>query len=227
MGILDNIERGLERAVNGAFAKTFRSGLQPVEIAAALKNEADTKAQVISRERILVPNEYRVALSPDDFGRLDASSGALRTELAGILTAHAKSQHYAFGGPLSISLVPDPGVSVGMTRIATGRLDSEVRWTPAIEVAGRLYPIRGQRTVIGRGSEADIVVSDPGVSKQHLAILWNTKSAVARDLNSTNGTTLGGKKIAEAELLPDTSVRIGRTAVTFRLVPQTQFGDAR
>ncbi|MEB4614920.1 DUF3662 domain-containing protein, partial [Leucobacter sp. M11] len=29
MGILDNVERGLERLVNGAFARTFRSGVQP------------------------------------------------------------------------------------------------------------------------------------------------------------------------------------------------------
>ncbi|MBN9173865.1 MAG: DUF3662 domain-containing protein, partial [Microbacterium sp.] len=33
MGLLDSFEKGLERAVNGAFARTFRSGIQPVEIA--------------------------------------------------------------------------------------------------------------------------------------------------------------------------------------------------
>ena len=60
MGILDNLERGLERVVNGAFAKTFRSGLQPVEITAALRRELDTKAAVVSRDRILVPNNFTV-----------------------------------------------------------------------------------------------------------------------------------------------------------------------
>ena len=55
VGLLDNFEKGLERAVNGAFAKTFRSGLQPVEITAALKREIDTKAAVVSRDRVLVP----------------------------------------------------------------------------------------------------------------------------------------------------------------------------
>ncbi|MBN9187056.1 MAG: DUF3662 domain-containing protein, partial [Microbacterium sp.] len=33
VGLLDSFEKGLERAVNGAFARTFRSGIQPVEIA--------------------------------------------------------------------------------------------------------------------------------------------------------------------------------------------------
>ena len=52
MGLLDSFEKGLERAVNGAFAKSFRSGIQPVEIAAALRTELDAKAAVVSRDRI-------------------------------------------------------------------------------------------------------------------------------------------------------------------------------
>src|SRR5690606_8059219 len=63
VGLLDSFERGLERAVNGAFAKTFRSGVQPVEIVAALRREMDTMAQVIGRDRILAPNSYEVLLS--------------------------------------------------------------------------------------------------------------------------------------------------------------------
>ena len=55
MGILDNFEKGLERVVNGAFAKTFKSGLQPLEVTAALRRELDTKAAVVSRDRILYP----------------------------------------------------------------------------------------------------------------------------------------------------------------------------
>ena len=63
MGLLDSFEKGIERAVNGAFAKTFRSGVQPVEIASALRSELDTKAAVVSRDRILAPNTFEVRLS--------------------------------------------------------------------------------------------------------------------------------------------------------------------
>ena len=56
LGLLDSFERGLERAVNGTFAKTFKSSLAPIEITAALRRELDTKAAVVSRDRILVPN---------------------------------------------------------------------------------------------------------------------------------------------------------------------------
>ena len=70
MGLLDSFEKGLERAVNGVFAKTFRSGIQPVEIAAALRSELDAKAAVVSRDRILAPNTFEVRMSPADAERM-------------------------------------------------------------------------------------------------------------------------------------------------------------
>ena len=70
MGLLDSFERGLERAVNGAFAKTFRSGIQPVEIASALRRELDTQASVVSRDRILVPSVFTVSLNPVSYTHL-------------------------------------------------------------------------------------------------------------------------------------------------------------
>ena len=74
MGLLDSFEKGLERAVNGAFAKTFRSGIQPVEIASALRSELDKKAAVVSRDRILAPNTFTVRLSPADDERCARSA---------------------------------------------------------------------------------------------------------------------------------------------------------
>ena len=70
MGLLDSFEKGLERAVNSAFAKSFRSGIQPVEIAAALRSELDAKAAVVSRDRILAPNTFEVRMSPADAERM-------------------------------------------------------------------------------------------------------------------------------------------------------------
>src|SRR5206468_3039328 len=41
MGVLDRFERGIEKAVNGAFARAFKSEVQPVEIASALRRAMD------------------------------------------------------------------------------------------------------------------------------------------------------------------------------------------
>ena len=87
MGILDSFEKGLERAVNGAFAKTFRSGLQPLEITAALRRELDTRAAVVARDRILVPNRFTVRLARGDYERMTAI-GARAVSIGGSNTGN-------------------------------------------------------------------------------------------------------------------------------------------
>ena len=76
------------------------------------------------------------------------------------------------------------------------------------------------RTVIGRGSDADITIADAGTSRKHVEILWDGERAMVRDLNSTNGTLLDGRKVGEAALPPDSTVTIGRTDIVFRVVAQ-------
>ena len=104
MGLLDSFEKGLERAVNGAFAKTFKSGLQPVEITSALRRELDTKAAVVSRDRILVPNKFTVRLSRADYERMSALGPTLIDELIQLVQRHAAAQGYPFAGGISIAL---------------------------------------------------------------------------------------------------------------------------
>jgi pSer/pThr/pTyr-binding forkhead associated (FHA) protein len=43
---------------------------------------------------------------------------------------------------------------------------------------------------------------------------------MVRDMNSTNGTTLNGSKVIEAALPPDSTIRIGRTDIVFRVIAQ-------
>ena len=74
--------------------------------------------------------------------------------------------------------------------------------------------------MIGRGSDADITIPDPGTSRQHVEILWDGERAMVRDLNSTNGTQLDGRKISEAPLPQDSVVTIGRTDIVFRVIAQ-------
>ena len=219
MGLLDSFEKGLERAVNSAFAKTFRSGIQPVEIASALRREADTNAAVVSRDRIITPSDYLVRLSPDDNERMRALGRALNDELFALLTAHARTQGYSFAGPLHISIEADERVATGVVRVTSSSVESSVDWQGVVEIDGRRHPLTSARTVIGRGSDADITISDAGSSRRHAEILWDGERGMLRDLGSTNGTKVDGQKIREIALAPDTSFTIGRTELTFRVVP--------
>lgn len=227
MGLLDSFEKGLERAVNGAFAKTFRSGIQPVEIASALRREADIKAAVVSRDRIIVPNSFVVRLSADDYDRMHALGGALTDELHALLTKHSKAQGYSFAGPVSIALESDEKVATGTVRVNSGTIEGRVSWQAVIDVDGRRHSLARARTVIGRGSDADITIADAGSSRKHVEILWDGERAMMRDLGSTNGTKVNGQKVREAPLPSDTTITIGRTDLVFRVVAVAAEGASR
>lgn len=221
MGLLDSFERGLERAVNGAFAKTFKSGVQPVEISAALRRELDTKAAIVSRDRILVPNEFTVRLSSADYERTTAIGPALVSELTELVQRHAVAQRYSFPGGIDIRFVADPGLTQGMIDVRSASIEGGVDWTPVLEIAGVRHEIRGARTVIGRGSEADITVDDSGISRKHVEIIWDGKRAQVGDLGSTNGVRLDGKPVKKALLEPDSVIDIGRTRIVFRVLARS------
>jgi hypothetical protein len=221
VGLLDSFEKGIERAVNGAFAKTFRSGVQPVEIASALRSELDTKAAVVSRDRILVPNTLVVRLAPADHERMGALGRTLHDELVQLVEGHAKEQKYSFAGPVSLAIHADESLTTGTVRVdSRSAAAAEVSWHGVVEIDGRQHPLTSSRTVIGRGTDADITIPDAGTSRRHVEILWDGRRAMVRDLGSTNGTQLNGQKVSEAALEPDSVVTIGRTRITFRVVAQ-------
>jgi len=220
VGLLDSFERGLERAVGGAFAKTFKSGVQPLEISAALRRELDTKAAVVSRDRILVPNELQVSLSPADHARMHALGESLVDELTHLLQQHATAQRYVFPGGIRIRFASDPSLAEGVVAVTSQSVKGEVVWSPVLDIDGVRHPLTRSRTVIGRGSEADITLDDTGTSRKHLEILWDGERAQVTDLGSTNGTRLNGEPITRAVLPPDSVIELGRTRILFRVLAQ-------
>ncbi|MBB1195671.1 MULTISPECIES: FhaA domain-containing protein [Curtobacterium] len=224
MGLLDNFERGLERAVNGAFAKTFRSGVQPVEISSALRRELDTKAAVVSRERILVPNEFTVRLAPPDFTRMNDVGRPLIDELTQMVHQHAVAQNYSFSGPVTIRLQQDGTLSTGILQVDSTTVQRDVAWIPVLDIGSQRHRLHRGRTVIGRGSDADITIADTGTSRKHVEVLWDGKHAQATDLGSTNGSKLNGQHFQQAIVEPDSTIEIGRTRMVFRVIPENDGG---
>lgn len=231
MGLLDNFEKGLERAVNGAFAKTFKSGLQPVEITSALRRELDTKAAVVARDRILVPNSFTVRLSPADYERMTGLGEALIDELLQLVQSHAAAQRYSFAGGISIAFEQADALGEGLLEIHSVNVKGTVAWTPVLDINGRRYPITTSRTIIGRGTDADITVDDTSISRKHVEVLWDGTRAQVNDLGSTNGSLLNGAPVAKAPLSPESVIDIGRTRIVFRVLAQAaevdQFADLR
>ena len=86
---------------------------------------------------------------------------------------------------------------------------------PRLEVGGQAYPLVRAITLLGRGTDADIRVEDPGVSRKHCEIVVGTP-ALVRDLRSTNGTFVDGEKIDEVALEDGSVVKIGGTSLVYR-----------
>ena len=139
---------------------------------------------------------------------------------------HAASQRFQFAGGISITLQPDPGLSEGMVQVDSRNVKGQVAWTPVLDVAGKRYPILKGRTVIGRGSEADVTLDDSGASRRHAEVQWDGTRARVRDLGSTNGTQLNGAPVKEAVLEPDSVITIGRSRIVFRVLAQASAADA-
>jgi hypothetical protein len=237
MGLLQRFEDRLEQMVSGAFAKAFRSAVQPVEVAAALQRELDNSAQILSRNRRLVPNQFHVELSPQDHERLAPYSSTLSQELTEMLREHAQEQSYVFTGPVSIAFDESEDLSTGRFRVRSAALakvtpvsdrsvtDTAVRRASVIlEVNGMRHPLGPPGIVLGRGSEADLRINDPGVSRRHVEIRVNASDASGTqvsvvDLGSTNGMLVNGSRVKQAELDDGGTIKIGNTTMTVRFIP--------
>jgi Protein of unknown function (DUF3662)/FHA domain len=240
MGMLQRFENRLEQAVSGAFAKAFRSAVQPVELAAALQREVDNSAQILSRNRRLVPNSFEIELSPTDHDRLSPYSHTLRQELVDMLREHADDQRYVFAGPVTIDFSSAEDLVTGRFRVrshAAALVEAPAppigrprRSSVALEVNGATHPLVAPGMVVGRGADADLRINDPGVSRRH-ARLWvnDSRSPDGRglegrgvpvvqvaDLGSTNGTFVDGRRVSEAELRAGSTVRVGNTELVVR-----------
>lgn len=225
MGVLDRFEKGVERVVNGAFSKAFRSELKPVEIASAIRRDMDERTAALSRGRTVVPNTFIVQLATKDYEQVqDWGQEVMADEMVGVATSHATSQEYVFVGPVEVEFTEVADLEPGQFRIrsasrrgavAPATTASGTSRHPILDIDGERYLLTGAVTVIGRGSEADIIVDDTGVSRRHLEIRVTHDGVVATDLGSTNGSYVEGHHVEAATLVDGNTLTIGRTRILF------------
>jgi Protein of unknown function (DUF3662)/FHA domain len=228
---LQKFEQRLEALVSGAFARAFRSAVQPVEIAAALQRECDNNTQILSRQRRMVPNDFHVELSQPDMDRLSPYDSALVKELGLQLQEHAEKQSYVFAGPVTIAFDTADDLTIGRFRVrsqahasvVSNATHTQVRRARAfLDVNGTRHPLQPPGLVVGRGTEADLRINDPGVSRRHVEFTVNESatggvSISVQDLGSTNGMLVDGHRISSTGLQDGSEVKVGRTTMTVRV----------
>ena len=69
-------------------------------------------------------------------------------------------------------------------------------------LVGKLQPLQEGETILGRATEDDVVVNDNRISRRHISIKVDQGKTVIKDLGSTNGTFVNGKRI-DSHILKD------------------------
>ncbi|MGP3998533.1 FhaA domain-containing protein [Streptomyces sp. 8N706] len=107
------------------------------------------------------------------------------------------------GGPAPVTRLPGAGPMPGaQTR----------RW---IEINGTRHQISRPTLVLGRSTEADVRIDDPGVSRRHCEIRTGTPSTI-QDLGSTNGIVVDGQHTTRATLRDGSRIVVGSTTIVYR-----------
>lgn len=215
---LQGFERRLERMVEGAFARFFKSGLRPVEIGRRLVREMDLNRSVGVSGRTVVPNHFVIGLSQDDLGQFAEIADSLQRELADAAREHARDEGYGFMGPVTVELVAAPS-------LRTGEFSVEARFREGTggSGAGSVVLPNNERVVlgdeplvIGRLPDCDIMINDANVSRRHAEIRPQGDGFVLYDLGSTNGSRVNGVAVSERALRDGDELQFGSTRLVFQ-----------
>lgn len=269
MGLFDNVEKGIEKAVRSAFSLGSKT-LQPVEMANALRRELDDKAMTLDAGRTLAPNVFNIQLGNTDFERARSWGVSLAEELCDVVINHSHSQGYVLQGPVRVAFNHQEELRPGQFDVLSSTekemgaraanqaslrtpsrpsqdpagasapqapqaqsapiyrrqpapspsQQTSLQGQPVLDIDGQRYSLNASSIVLGRSSEADILIDDTGVSRKHLEIRILGGASTAVDLGSTNGSYVDGHRVQGTAALHDgSSITMGRTQIIFRVLP--------
>ena len=109
---LRDFERRLGGLVEGLFSKTFRAGVQPVELAKRLIKEMDT-GRTVGVNEVWAPNHFEFTLSPGDRERLAHAEAAITKELGTVMLQNASERGWGLVGPPEVTFETDERLKKG------------------------------------------------------------------------------------------------------------------
>lgn len=215
---LKGFERRLERMVEGAFARAFRSGLRPVELGRRLTREMDAERSVGVRGESVAPNHFTFTLSAEDHDQFAEVLDGIRRELCDAAREHARDEGYRFMGPVEVDIVvgdrQHPGTFELQASMRQGGSGGSGPGSLLLPTGDR-FTLDEAIVSIGRMSDCNLVLADPNVSRQHAEIRPDGDGYKVVDLDSTNGTKVNGIRIREHVLADGDEISFGNTVVQF------------
>jgi Protein of unknown function (DUF3662)/FHA domain len=226
---LRDFERRLGGLVEGLFSKTFRSGVQPIEIAKLVLREMES-GRTVGVSEVWAPNHFAVSLSEADFETFQHAGAALVAELKQVVRENAAERGWGLVGPPEIELQADPAMKKGDLSCVSSLVEGAEKVEPVEPVApaalasvvvresgeDRTVPLRRDVVTIGRLPDCDVVLKDRGASRRHAQIRSTKGVFTLTDLGSTNGTRLNGQTVQARELEDGDRITIGGAVLEFR-----------
>ena len=218
MKLAREVERRLERLVDGATAAVFRGTMHPVDMADRLVRQADF---VVSEGEAgpEIPNRWTVRIHPADLPPgIDATE--LNAELGRAVAGFAAERGLRIHGPITVEVSTDTAVPRGLADCSgvsePGPLEP---WAQLVSTSPPLVAeIRDNRCVVGRAVESDAVVPVPELSRRQAIIVREGAGAAITDLFSANGTFVNGRQLGADPhpLVPGDTVTMGDIDFVFR-----------
>lgn len=218
MGLARELERRLERLVDGVSTAIFRGKVHPVDLGTRIIREADLNVTE-GLTGPTAPNDFELALNPEDLESAGYSD-RLEAELAYTLARTAADRGWRLNGPPRVTVGADPSVKPSHLKMASRTVPGDHKpWGQLIGGPGRHADIGPNRVLVGRAVECDILVSEPEVSRRHAIIHREQGRTWVTDLDSANGTTVDGAVVSSTTALrPGARLTIGPASFMFRLV---------
>lgn len=243
MAGLDRFEQFFERIVEGTIMRFFRSPIQPAEIGRKLERAMED-GRVASVGAPIVPNDYRVAMHPQDMVTFADFVLPLSRQMEGWLAEEIANRGYQTLGRVTVQISGNdrvPRRTIGVTATANGSVSPSIHdsdrlqrtelyrvmreqsggLTPQtlrmLNGAGkdRVFTIRAAVTTIGRGLENDLVLDSTDVSRDHARIEYRDGQWFLIDLDSTNGTRLNGQPVRQTAIRGGDRIELGSIMLEF------------
>jgi hypothetical protein len=224
VSLLDQFEVQFNELSNGEIVDGELSELQPVELAGIVNQE-------ISRiQNELSPSEnvekISIFLSPHDYRRLSKFETLLKDGLEDLVKKSGELKRINSISDTKIEIVKDSYLEQGVAKsvplisfespleIFTEEFSEVITQAKIyiLDINGLKKDLQPGTYTLGRGTEVDIQIHDPGISRKHLSITVDEK-VVVTDLNSTNGTFLGTDRVQEIIVEDTISFRVGVTEI--------------
>jgi hypothetical protein len=179
MGIARNLERRLERMMEGFFAKLFRSGLQPVEVGRRILREME-EGRTVSVNRMYAPNEFKITMGPQDYTRFSPMEAGLVREFSDLVIEQAKQNRWNLMGLPHISFAQVDDMKQGEFKVEAA-LAADPNWpapevsTPQLKAADpasthAISTDTAERLGMARSPARLVVLDSTGRARDHISI---------------------------------------------------------